>query len=249
MRSIDQHMRKCCHDAGARLSALKERLGLAWADDCLLHLAVTHSSYPYENRSPGGDDNQRLEFLGDAVLGLLVSDYLYRTYPRYTEGELTKLRAAVVCEPALASVARELGLGECLHMGRGEERSGGRKRPSILADCLEALLGAVYLDGGIKEARRIVAEYFVPLINEVVEGHREQDYKTLLQEKLQQHSTAPLSYTIIKEEGPDHNKVFTAAVVYRGRVLGCGAGHSKKLAEQQAARSALGQLHSGGDGS
>ncbi|MDA8335730.1 MAG: ribonuclease III [Peptococcaceae bacterium] len=241
-------MRKCCRDFGPRLSALKERLGLAWADDSLLHLALTHSSYPYENRSSGGDDNQRLEFLGDAVLGLLISEYLYRTYPRYTEGELTKLRAAVVCEPSLASVAGQLGLGECLNMGRGEERSGGRRRPSILADCLEAVLGAVYLTGGAAEAKRIVTGYFVPMIDQVVQGHREQDYKTLLQEKLQQNSTAPLSYTIIKEEGPDHNKVFTAAVVYRGRVLGSGAGHSKKLAEQQAARSALAQLQTGDEG-
>ncbi|HUW63807.1 MAG TPA: ribonuclease III [Spirochaetia bacterium] len=240
-------MRNCSYDPSAALDVLKERLGLAWADDSLLHLALTHSSYPYENRVAGGDDNQRLEFLGDAVLGLLISDYLYRTYPRYTEGELTKLRAAVVCEPSLASVARELGLGECLNMGRGEERSGGRRRPSILADAMEALLGAVYLGGGIAEAKRVVHEYFIPLINEVVGGHRERDYKTVLQEKLQQYSTAPLSYTIVKEEGPDHNKIFTAAVVYRGRILGNGAGHSKKLAEQQAARSALVQLRTEGD--
>jgi len=240
-------MRKGSHGSAAHLSALKERLGLARMDDSLLHLAFTHSSYPCENRPAGGDDNQRLEFLGDAVLELLISDYLYRTYPGYTEGDLTRLRAAVVCEPALASVARELGLGECLEMGRGEERSGGRQRPSILADTLEALLGAVYLAGGLPEAGRIVTDYFVPLIRQVVEGRREQDYKTLLQERLQQSSTAPLNYAIIKEEGPDHAKVFTAAVVYRGRVLGSGAGHSKKLAEQQAARNALAQLQTGGD--
>lgn len=235
-------------DFPAAGKALKERLGLARADDSLLQLALTHSSYPYEHRAAGGDDNQRLEFLGDAVLELLISDYLYRTYPHYTEGELTKLRAAVVCEPALASVARELGLGEYLHMGRGEERSGGRTRPSILADALEALLGAVYLGGGLAEAQRLVAEFFIPLVDQVIQGRRvEADYKTRLQETVQQQSAAPLTYTILKEEGPDHDKTFTAAVLYRGRILGSGTGHSKKLAEQQAAKSALTHLPPKGD--
>jgi ribonuclease-3 len=236
------------HHFSAAGEALKERLGLTGGDDSLLQLALTHSSYPCEHRLAPGDDNQRLEFLGDAVLELLISDYLYRTYPHYTEGELTKLRAAVVCEPALASVAREIGLGGYLLMGRGEERSGGRTRPSILADALEALLGAVYLDRGLAEAQRLVREFFVPLINQVIEGRRvEADYKTRLQETLQQRSASPLTYTILKEEGPDHDKTFTAAVIYRGRILGSGTGHSKKLAEQQAAKCALSHLPDKGD--
>lgn len=225
-----------------RITALKERLGFHWHNEELLHLALTHSSYAYENRSRRQENNQRLEFLGDAVLELVVSDYFFRTYTSYSEGELTRLRAAVVCEPSLARVARELDLGSCLYMGRGEERSGGRERPSTLADAFEALLGAIYLDQGLVMVRKVTLAYLGPVIRDVLEGRVERDYKTELQETLQQVGDAEFSYTIVHEEGPDHNKTFTAAVFCRGREMGRGQGRSKKEAEQQAACRALASI-------
>ncbi|MCL6448421.1 MAG: ribonuclease III [Armatimonadetes bacterium] len=221
------------------MAALQERLGFAWHDESLFRLALTHGSFNYEQRRPEIESNQRLEFLGDAVLELIVSTYLYRTFPHYTEGELTRLRAALVCEPSLVRVARELNLGQCLLMGRGEEHSGGRERPSILADAVEALLGAVYLDQGLEQAGNFILPYLVPVLNDVLEGRLTRDYKTELQEILQQNASDPVTYVIIKEKGPDHEKIFTAAAVYQGREIGRGVGHSKKEAEQQAARLAL----------
>ncbi|MEW5898721.1 MAG: ribonuclease III, partial [Bacillota bacterium] len=147
--------------------------------------------------------------------------------------------AALVCEPSLVRVARELNLGQCLLMGRGEEHSGGRERPSILADAVEALLGAVYLDQGLEQAGNFILPYLVPVLNDVLEGRLTRDYKTELQEILQQNAPDPVTYVIIKEKGPDHEKIFTAAAVYQGREIGRGVGHSKKEAEQQAARLAL----------
>ena len=224
------------------MAALQAKLGFAWRDENLFRLALTHGSFNYEQRRPEIEDNQRLEFLGDAVLELVVSTYLYQTFPHYTEGELTRLRAALVCEPSLAKVARELGLGNCLLMGRGEEYSGGRERPSILADAVEALLGAVYLDQGLEQAGRLILSYLVPVLNDVLEGRFTRDYKTDLQEILQQHASDPVTYVIIKEKGPDHEKIFTAAAIYQGKEIGRGVGHSKKEAEQQAARLALANL-------
>lgn len=221
------------------LARLRKKLGVAWREEDLLSQALTHSSFTYESRQNGVENNQRLEFLGDAVLELAVSDYLYRSNPERDEGELTKLRAAVVCEPSLARVARELELGFCLHMGRGEERSGGRERPSILADAFEALLGAVYLDQGLECAGELAVRFLSPVIDDVLEGRLERDYKTELQEMVQQRGGEQVQYLILKEEGPDHHKTFTAGVLYRGEVVGRGAGRSKKDAEQQAAKSAL----------
>lgn len=221
------------------MAALQAKLGFAWRDESLFRLALTHGSFNYEQRRPEIESNQRLEFLGDAVLELIVSTYLYRTFPHYTEGELTRLRAALVCEPSLVKVARELNLGQCLLMGRGEEHSGGRERPSILADAVEALLGAVYLDQGLEQAGNFILPYLVPVLNDVLEGRLTRDYKTELQEILQQNAPDPVTYVIIKEKGPDHEKIFTAAAVYQGREIGRGVGHSKKEAEQQAARLAL----------
>jgi len=220
-------------------SRLKRRLNIDWRDDDLLSIALTHSSFTYENRHAGAENNQRLEFLGDAVLELAVSDYLYRDNPERDEGELTKLRAAIVCEPSLARVAGGLELGLCLNMGRGEERSGGRERPSILADAFEALLGAVYLDQGLGRAAEIALRCLAPVINDVMEGRLERDYKTELQELVQQNSGETVQYVILKEDGPDHDKTFTAGVIHRGQMSGKGTGRSKKDAEQQAAKSAL----------
>lgn len=221
------------------LALLKKRLELNWVDEGLLFQALTHSSFTYESRQNGIENNQRLEFLGDAVLELAVSDYLYRNHPGFDEGSLTKLRAAVVCEPSLARAARELGLGLCLQMGRGEERSGGRERPSILADAFEALLGAVYLDQGLARVGELAIQFLSPVIEDLLQGRLERDYKTELQEIVQQRSGEQVQYIILKEEGPDHQKTFTAGVLYKGKLAGSGAGRSKKDAEQQAAKSAL----------
>lgn len=219
-------------------SEICKKIGIEWKNIDLLHMALTHSSYSFEKKEKVRN-NQRLEFLGDAVLELVVSEYLYNTCSSYTEGDLTKLRASIVCEPSLARVARELGVGSCLYMGKGEERSGGRDRPSILADAFEALLGAIYLDGGLKAAGQFALGRLGDVISDVLEGRVERDYKTELQEILQKISNHPVSYVILKEEGPAHDRFFTAAVTFMGRQMGAGAGHSKKEAEQQAARNAL----------
>jgi len=225
-----------------QISILKECLNLSWRDPGLLRQALTHSSYAHENRGQGLENNQRLEFLGDAVLELVISEFLYRKYPDWPEGKLTKLRASVVCEPSLARVARELGLGECLLIGHGEEQNGGRERPSILADVFEALLGAIYLDQGLDVCKEFIKKHLSGLIKAAVQGQFERDYKTELQEMLQKNSPDPVKYVIMKEEGPDHNKFFTAGVIYRGKLLGKGKGRSKKEAEQQAARYAINDL-------
>lgn len=224
------------------ISGLKSKLGFNWHNPSLLVQALTHSSCVHESRGHGMCHNQRLEFLGDAVLELLISEHLYKLFPDRGEGELTKMRAASVCEPSLAKVARGLNLGRCLRMGRGEERSGGRERPSILADAFEALLGAVYLDQGLEVARKVTLECLNPIIEDVVAGRLDRDYKTELQEILQQSSPEPLSYIIMNETGPDHDKTFTAGVFYRGEVIGQGSGHSKKEAEQQAAKDAFSRI-------
>ncbi len=221
------------------LKRLKKRLGFDWRNEGLLQRALTHSSYNYEKRQNGLENNQRLEFLGDAVLELAVSDHLYRSYPDWDEGELTKTRATVVCENSLARIAQELDLGLCLNMGRGEERSGGRERPSILADAFEALLGAIYLDQGLDKACKLAIQYLSPVLKDVLEGRLDWDYKTELQEIVQQHDGEHVQYVILKEEGPDHHKIFTAGVLYKGNMVGKGVGRSKKDAEQQAAKMAL----------
>lgn len=220
------------------INRLKDLLGFEWNNEELLHLAMTHSSYSYENKDRLLN-NQRMEFLGDAVLELLASELLYHLFPERTEGELTKFRASAVCESSLARLARGLNLGRCLYMGRGEERSGGRERPSILADSFESLLGAVYLDQGLEVARKFLLELIQPLIDDIIKGNLDRDFKTELQELLQKKSGEPVNYIILREEGPDHQKVFTAGVVHNGREMGRGSGHSKKEAEQQAARIAL----------
>ncbi|MDD4334673.1 MAG: ribonuclease III [Desulfotomaculaceae bacterium] len=221
------------------LEGLAKRLAVDWHDPDLLYQALTHSSFTYESRQNGFDNNQRLEFLGDVVLDLAVSDFLFRSYPNRDEGDLTKMRAALVCEPSLARVAKELGLGYCMRMGKGEERSGGRERPSILADVFEALLGAVYLDQGLVVAGNLALQFLAPVIKDVLEGRLDRDYKTELQEIVQQHGGEQVQYEILREEGPDHEKTFTAGVLYKGELAGTGTGRSKKDAEQQAAKFTL----------
>ncbi len=228
------------------LEKLKTTLGIEWKNPKLLIQAVTHTSYAHENKHLNLEHNQRLEFLGDAVLELVVSDYLYRMYPDFPEGTLTKIRAGVVCEPSLAFVARDLNLGEYLLIGKGEERSGGRERPSILADAMESIIGAIYLDQGIGSAFEFVRDKLGAVIEKVAEnGGIVSDYKTNLQEFVQQKCENLLSYKIVDEYGPDHSKTFVAAVDYEGEVWGCGSGRTKKEAEQAAARDALDKIKNG----
>ena len=209
-------------------------------DKSLLELALTHSSFSNENNLPAS--NQRLEFLGDAVLELVVSDMLYRRHPDMTEGELTKLRASIVCEPSLCEIARNIGLGNRILLGNGEEMSGGRERGSILSDALEAVIGAIYLDGGLKNAKDFIRANFSGKIEGSAANCFETDYKSRLQEIIQNRSKNTVVYKIIAEEGPDHDKRFTAEAVNNTKVVGRGVGRTKKDAEQQAAFAALRQI-------
>lgn len=215
------------------------RLGLSPQSAGLYRQALTHSSYANELGRGDLSSNQRLEFLGDAVLQLIISDELYRRFPERPEGELTKMRAAVVCEPTLSKLARSLELGRHLLLGRGEETTGGRNRDSLQADALEALIGAVYLDLGLERARCLVRRLFTPEIDLVERGEHRHDYKTMLQELCQRSSGERLRYQVVSEEGPDHRKTFRVAVSLGQRALGFGDGRSKKEAEQSAAKTAL----------
>ncbi len=222
------------------IEQLKQYLGFQWRDEGLLQTALTHTSHANENKAIRRiEHNQRLEFLGDSVLELVISEELFRIYPHQSEGVLTKSRAAVVCEPSLARAANQLNLGPCLLMGKGEERSGGRERPSILADAFEALAGAVYLDQGLETARSFILNQLTEVINTLGRGGHAGDYKSELQELVQQEGDNLLIYQILQEEGPDHDKTFTAGVKYRGQIYGIGKGRTKKEAEQAAAQVAM----------
>lgn len=200
--------------------------------------ALTHSSYANERGLEAGAHNERLEFLGDAVLELAVSEALYTYFPELPEGRLTRFRAGLVCEESLSSLARELDLGTLIRLGKGEDSSGGRLRPSLLADALEALLGAVYLDLGFEEVRALTGRLFLPLFKELTHGCLYRDYKTLLQEYTQAKLALTPEYQIISEQGPDHAKTFVAQVLINNQASGQGSGRTKKEAEQEAAREA-----------
>jgi len=221
---------------------LEKRLGIRLRDRTLLEKALTHRSFAYEKG--GLDTNERLEFLGDAVLGIVVTDALYREYPSLPEGELAKMRAALVNMTVLADVAKDIGIGEAVLLGRGEAMTGGRTKPSILADTFEAILGAVYLDQGMRASARVVLGLFLPRIRGQVEGGTVQDYKTSLQELAAARLGTMPEYRI-EETGPDHAKRFTATVVLGGEAYGDGGGRSKKEAEQAAARVAITRLRAG----
>lgn len=221
---------------------LEDVLGCRFERPELLEQALTHSSYANERLHGALDCNERLEFLGDAVLGMVVADQLYREHPELPEGDLTRLRASLVCEEALAEVAKDWGLGEYIRLGHGESLSGGQKRASILADAVEAVLAAIYLDSGIAQVRRTIRSAI--LSHEVATG-RTRDHKTALQEFIQRESGHALSYELISSQGPDHQKTFTMAVLLDGRQVGLGEGHSKKEAEQMAAKAALAALQTG----
>ncbi|HIY22489.1 MAG TPA: ribonuclease III [Candidatus Flavonifractor merdigallinarum] len=218
---------------------LEEKLGYTFRDPSLLEHALTHSSYANENRSRGSQSNERLEFLGDSVLGMVTADFLYRTHPDLPEGDLTRTRAALVCEESLVEVAHAWNLGDYLKLGRGESAGGGRSRPSIQADAVEAVLAAVYLDGGIGSARKIIQTY---ILDAEAERGKNRDYKTALQELVQRESGQVLQYHLVGSSGPDHAKVFTVEVSLNGAAVGRGEGHSKKEAEQNAARAAIDAL-------
>ncbi len=224
------------------LDDLGRELGITFADPALLRQALIHTSYANERKTGHLAHNQRLEFLGDAVLDLVVSEYLYRRFADLPEGELTKARAAVVCEPTLARRTKELGIGRHLLLGRGEAASGGRERDSILADTFEAIIGAVYLDRGFAAASDCVLTLLAGELAALTDGDFGRDYKTLLQEIAQKNGDARISYEVIGESGPDHNKTFTVAVGVNDVLLGTGSGRSKKEAEQSAARQAVAQL-------
>jgi len=225
------------------IERLYERLGYTFRDPALALLALTHTSYSNENPRAAPHHNERLEFLGDAVLDFVVSDLLMTRYPRLSEGDLSKMRAGLVSESALAAIARELGLGSHLRMGRGEEQSGGRDKDSILSNALEALLAAVYLDSapdaGLQAIQVVVHGLFAHRMEQAGQPLRLEDFKTELQELVQSRFKDTVRYEITLEAGPDHDKHFEAAVYFRERELGRGNGRSKKQAEQNAARLAL----------
>ncbi|WP_054697939.1 ribonuclease III [Syntrophomonas palmitatica] len=210
--------------------------GLNFVDEGLMSMALTHPSYSQERSSSA--NNQRLEFLGDGVLNLVVAEYLYKHYQNKAEGELTKIRARAVCENSLLNVAYTIELGHYLLLGRGEEMSGGRKRKSILADAVEAVIGAIYLDQGFETAREFILKYLEPTIVEAAQGDY-YDYKSRLQELVQGKTRENVTYAILEESGPAHSRNFTAGVFYQERLLAAGEGKSKKEAEQNAAEKVL----------
>ena len=219
---------------------LETAIGYHFRNITLLQNALTHSSYANERWHDSLRSNERLEFLGDSILGMLVAEHLYRTFPDRPEGELTRMRADMVCEKALAGVANQIGLGEHLLLGKGEEQGGGSSRDSILADAVESVIAACYLDGGMDAALQFIRRFI--LVNVPVTRLHNADYKTALQEHVQQKRNQTLTYTLVGESGPDHDKHFEVQLTLNGLVVGSGIGSSKKRAEQAAAKAAMEQL-------
>ena len=214
-------------------------IGYTFKDKGLIATALCHSSYANEHKEEGIECNERLEFLGDSILGFVIAEYLYGRFPAWPEGKLSKLRASVVCETMLAKKGRELGINESLALGRGERLTGGSDRSSIIADAVEAVIGAVYLDGGIEPAKRLILSMLTQEIDALCTSFEKMDSKTVLQEIIQKDSTSPIEYEITGESGPAHSKMFEAVVKHDGHILGKGTGHSKKEAEQSAAAEAI----------
>ena len=221
------------------MEGLEKKLNYTFHNRALLSEALSHSSYANEHRGAGAASNERLEFLGDSVLGFVTAEFLFLQHPDLPEGDLTRIRAALVCEQSLYEVAQKLDLGRYLKLGRGEEAGGGRKRTSILADATEAVFAAVYLDGGIGAASALIHRVLLDAEREEVVEERRRDYKTALQELVQRTPGRTITYQLVEETGPDHCRVFVMEVSVDGRVAGRGEGRSKKEAEQAAARAAL----------
>lgn len=220
------------------MEKLEAKIGYSFKDESLLRTALTHSSYANERHDPNIQSYERLEFLGDSILGLITAEFLYAREPKLPEGRMTRLRAELVCEGSLHKVALALDLGRYMRLGRGEERTGGRQRPSILADMVEAIIAAMYLDSGMEQCRRFVHEMILDGA-EISDSHKIADYKTALQELVQRKNDQKISYVMTGESGPDHNKTFSFAVLVNDTVVGEGSGRTKKEAEQMAAMKAL----------
>ena len=224
------------------LEDLENKIGYHFSDRRLLALALTHSSYVNEHDLGHDSCNERLEFLGDAVLELASSDFLYKTYPQFDEGELSKIRASLVCEMALAEIAREINLGRYLILGKGEDGTGGRNRDSILSDAFESVIGAIYLDGGFTNAKDFVDSF---VMKDIEKRKLFYDSKTILQELVQGEGLGEISYELVKIDGPDHDRTFTSKVLISGKEFGSGKGHSKKTSEQRAAFEAINVIKGG----
>lgn len=218
---------------------LLNSIGYSFKDEKLLVTALTHKSYTV-NAESGDINNERMEYLGDAVLELVTSDFLYKNYKDMSEGEMTKLRASLVCEPALAIDAREFNLQEFIYLGKGEENTGGRNRDSIISDAFEAVIGAIYLDGGMDAATKFINTF---VLNDIEHKQTFYDSKTVLQERVDATNLGKVQYEIVDESGPDHNKVFDAVVKLNDEVIGKGTGHTKKQAEQNAAIEAIEKIN------
>ena len=218
------------------LKELEGKIGYKFDDFTLFTKAMIHSSYANEKHLPKYECNERLEFLGDAVLEVVSSDFLFKNFPDMAEGQMSKKRASLVCEPTLAMDAREIDLEDFIYLGKGEDETGGRKRDSIVSDAFEALIGAIFLDGGIEEAKYFILKF---ALNDIEKKKLFYDSKTVLQERVNSVKNGNLVYEIIKEWGPDHNKTYEAAAKLNGKIIGKGQGHTKKAAEQQAAFDAL----------
>jgi len=226
----------------ADLAALQQILGISFNDLSLLQQALIHSSYINENPGFAPTSNERLEFLGDAVLGLIIAEKLYQDFPQFTEGEMTRLRAALVCQDTLARVARTIKLGDYLYLGKGEKAGGGQRKPANLARALEAVIAAIFLDQDPVTARDVILKLFKRELQRVASRGIEVDYKTQLQEFIQARAQQVPVYRVVETTGPDHEKKFTVEVRIGDTILGKGTGKSKKMAETEAARSALQQL-------
>jgi len=215
------------------------KIGYEFKDKALLSRALTHSSYVNDKKDGAHRNNERLEFLGDALFGAVISEELYKRLDRAYEGTLTKLKAHIVCEKSLAFYGKQIGVNESVFLGKGEECNGGREKEALIADALEAVIGAVFLDGGYEAARTVVLRIFNDRIEDAVAGRLGNDYKTELQERLQVGGDLKISYKLEREEGPDHDKVFYIVLYAAGKRIGAGQGKSKKEAEQNAAKEAL----------
>ena len=219
-----------------QLEELEKEIGYTFRQKELLKKALTHTSYAYEKKV---DSNEKLEFLGDSILEFISSKYLYQNYPNLKEGEMTKVRATVVCEKSLHKIAQKHNFSDFLYLGKSEQVTGGKNRPAILADSVEAVIAAMYLDGGLDKAEKFIIENLKDEIEIATKHVGDKDYKTVLQEKLQEHGDVKIEYEITKEIGPDHNKSFEAQVSLNGKVLAKGKGKSKKEAHMEAAKKAL----------